>query len=259
MAAASHRPHVDGPQPLPGCLAPSDADRAAVPELRLPHAGEHVVVHDRRVYWLAARLPSHPHTRRSIVLWAAPIKTDAACPGAAWDDDSLSVADPADPCLNHDERKVLRVAVEVLLERANATGSGTLFPRTGTTATTARVGLDPHVADWAEASLNLAANYLAQAEVPAAHLARSAFFVAAEHRITDPDLIQQIIDAAYAAIALVLITDYHRTGLMDRETVTDPDATASAVRAALAAHPRGLRPDLARRAAIKIAITRIAE
>jgi hypothetical protein len=259
MTTALHCTHDEGAQPLPACLAPTDADRAALPDLRMPDVGEHVVLHDQHVYWLAARLTTSPQTRRSIVLWAAPIRVGATCPGADWNDEALFDADPADPCLNYDERKVLRVAIEVLLEHANTTGTGTLFPRTDTPPAAPQVRIDPRVADWAEKALDLAAKHLEQAENPAGHLARSVFAVAAERRITDPDLIQQTIDACYAAIGLVLLTDYHRAGLIDREKVTDPAATASAVRAALTRHPRELRPDLARRAAVKIAIGRIAE
>ena len=259
MTSASHRAHDEGLAPLPFCLAPTDTERAALPDLRLPRAGEHVVLHEAHVYWLAARLPSRRHTRRSVVLWAAPIKPGATCSGAAWDDEHLIVADPGDPCPNHDERKVLRVIVEVLLGRANTTGTGTLSPRTDTTPATAHLGIDLRVSEWAEAALDLAANNLEQAVEPAGHLVRSTYAVAAERRITDPDLIQQTIDACYAAIGLVLLTDYSSAGLIDREKVTDPDATARAVRAALGSHPRELRPDLARHAAIKIAIYRFAD
>lgn len=259
MATALHRAHEDGPQPLPACLAPTDADRAALPDLRMPDVGEQVVLHDEYVYWLAPRLTTSPDAPRPLVLWAAPIRVGATCPGAAWDENSLFDADPADPLLNWDERKVLRVAVEVLLEHANTTGTGTLFPRADTAPATPQARIDPRVSQWAEAALDLAAKHLEQAENPAAHLARSVFAVAAERRITDPDLIQQTIDAAHAAIGLVLLTDYHRAGLIDRAKVTDPAATASAVRAALAAHPRELRPDLARRAAVKIALARVAD
>jgi hypothetical protein len=259
MTTALHRTHAEGAQPLPACLAPTEADRAALLELRFPRAGEHVVLHEEHVYWLAARLPSRPYTRRSVLLWAAPITTGASCTGADWHDDSLIIADPDDPCLNWDERKALRVVVEVLLEHANTTGTGTLFPRTDTTPAATHLGIDPRVSEWAEAALDLAAKHLDQAENPAAHLARSVFAIAAERRITDPDLIQQTIDAAHAAIGLVLITDYHRAGLIDREKVTDPEATAAAVRAALSRHSRELRPDLVRRAAVKIAIARVAD
>jgi hypothetical protein len=258
MTTAPHRTHAEGAQPLPACLAPTDADLAALPELRFPRTGEHVVLHEAHVHWLAARLPSRPHTRRSVLLWAAPITTGATCTGTDWHDDSLIIADPDDPCLNWDERKALRVAVEVLLEHANTTGTGTLFPRTETTPAV-RLGIDPRVSDWAEAALNLAAKDLEQAKGPASHLLRSIFAIATEHAITDPDLIQQTIDACYAAIGLVLLTDYHRTGLIDREKVTNPEATAAAVRAALSRHPRELRPDLVRRASVKIAIARVAD
>jgi hypothetical protein len=258
MTTAPHPTHDEGLAPLPACLAPTDADQAALPELRMPRAGEHVILHDEYVYWIAARLISSPNSRRPLVLWAAPLRAGTTCSGAAWDDDSLIIADPDDPCLNYDERKVLRVTVEVLLGRANATGTGTLFPRTDISPAAPRAAADPRVADWAEAALDLAAKHLDQAENPAAHLARSVFAIAAEHRITDPDLIQQTIDAAQAAIGLVLLTDYHRAGLIDRNALTDPAATATAVRAALNSHPRELRPDLAHRAAIKIAIGRVA-
>jgi hypothetical protein len=259
VTTSTHRAHDDGPQPLPACLAPTDADQAALPELRMPRVGEQVVLHDQHVYWLATKLTSSPRTRRPLVLWAASFRVGATCPGVAWDDDSLFDADPADPCLNYDERKALRVAVEVLLEHANTTGTGTLFPRADTAPATPQVRVDPRVPEWAEAALDLAATNLEQAEEPAGHLARSAFAIAAERRITDPDLIQQTIDACYAAIALVLLTDYHRAGLIDRDTVTDPESTARAVRAALSSHSRELRPDLARRSAVKIAIGRIAD
>jgi hypothetical protein len=259
MITAPHRTHAEGAQPLPTCLAPTDADLAVLPELRFPRTGEHVVLHEAHLYWLAARLPSRPHTRRSVLLWAAPITTGATCTGTDWHDDSLIIADPDDPCLNWDERKALCIVVEVLLEHANTTGTGTLFPRTDTTPAAAHLGIDPRVSDWAEAALELAAKDLEQAKGPASHLLRSVFAVATERRITDPDLIQQTIDACYAAIGLVLLTDYHRAGLIDRDKVADPDATARAVRAALIRHPRELRPDLVRRAAVKIAIGRIAE
>ena len=253
-----HRVHEPGPQPLPGCLAPTSADRAALPDLRMPEVGEQVVLHDEYVYWLAPRLTISPDTPRPLVLWAAPIRTGATCPGAAWDENSLFDVDLADPNLNWDERKVLRVAIELLLEHANSTGTGTLFPRADTRPAASRVHVDPRVSQWAETALDVAAKNLEQAEEPAGHLARSVFAVAAEHAITDPDLIQQTIDACHAAIGLVLLTDYHRAGLIDRTKVTDPEATARAVRAALAAHPRELRPDLVRRAAVKVAIARVA-
>jgi hypothetical protein len=259
MATAPHHPHDEGLAQLPSCLAPTDAERAALPQLHLPREGEHVVLHDRYVYWLAAQLSFDLRTRRQLALWAAPLRAGATCSGAAWDDDGLFIADPADPCLNYDERKVLRVVVEVLLGRANSTDTGTLFPRAEATPAAARGDIDPRVSKWAEAVLELAAKDLEQAEEPASHLVRSVFAVAAERRITDPDLIQQTIDACYAAIGLVLLTDYHRTGLIDREKVTDPEATAAAVRAALSKHPRELRPDLVRRAAVKIAIARVAD
>lgn len=257
MATAPHPQHDEGLHllPLPACLAPTATDRRALPELPLPRIGDQVVLHGGHVLWLVALRPAHPHTYRSTQLWATPIHGRATCAGTVWNEDSLIAAAPGDPCLDLEVRAGLRTAVELLLEHANTTRTGTCFPHTETAP---QVRIDPRVAEWAEAALDLAAKDLEQAENPAGHLARSIFAIAADLGITDPDLIQQTLDACHAAIALVLITDYHRAGLIDRETVTDPAATATAVQGALIAHPRELRPDLARRAAIKIAVSRIA-
>ena len=83
MITAPHRAHEPGLQPLPDCLAPTGTDRAALPDLRMPRAGEHVILHDEHVYWIAARLAASPNTRRPLVLRAAPLRAGTTCSARA--------------------------------------------------------------------------------------------------------------------------------------------------------------------------------
>lgn len=121
-------------------------------------------------------------------------------------------------------------------------------------ARTARPSVDPRVAGWTEAALERAALHLNAADDPAAVLALGVRTVAAEQQVTDTRLIEQITGACHAAIALALLTHHRRAIRLDPHDLADPASTAQAVQGALAEVPPELRPDLARKAATKVAV-----
>jgi hypothetical protein len=121
-------------------------------------------------------------------------------------------------------------------------------------ARTARPSIDARVAGWTEAALERAALYLDAADDPAAVLALGVRTVAAEQQVKDMHLLDQITDACHAAIALALLTHYRRAIRLDPHALADPACTAEAVKAALAELTPELRPDLARKAATKVAV-----
>lgn len=119
---------------------------------------------------------------------------------------------------------------------------------------TARPSIDARVAGWTEAALERAAHHLDAADDPAAILALGVRTVAAEQQVKDTRLIDQITGACHTAIALALLTHYRRAIHLDPDALADPACTAQAVKAALAELPPELRPDLARKAATKVAV-----
>jgi hypothetical protein len=115
-------------------------------------------------------------------------------------------------------------------------------------------GVDPRVAGWAEQTLERASLHPEAAGDLTAEITRHADALAAENAIPGPRLLAQVVAACHAAIALVLVTDYRRAIRLDPGALTDPASTAEAVKAALADLSPELRPDLARKAATKIAV-----
>lgn len=241
-------------QELPACLAPTDAERDALTGLRLPRVGEQVVLYGGRCLWLVALRPARPHTFNSVRLWSIPLTENPCCAGIEWGEDHLRAPDPGDPGHTALARAELWCAASMLLDYANATRSGTCFPAADKAPSNLPVRVDPRVAAWTVAALQDAAPRLEAAEDVTGELERSARTVAADRKITDPELIGQIVQAGHAALALVLLTDYRRAVVLDPAAASDPAATVAAVQALFAKHPPVMRPHLALQAAIKVEV-----
>jgi hypothetical protein len=241
-------------QPLPACLAATDAERATLTGLRVPRAGEQVVLHGEHVYWLVALRPARPHSFASTRLWSVPINPGARCAGAGWGQDQPTAPDPADPWHTPESRAELWCAASTLLDYANTTRTGTCFPAASTVPSTSPVRVDARMAAWTLATLQDAAGRLEAADDLAGELERSARTVADEQAITDPELIRQIVHACHAAIALVFLTEYRRAVVLDPATASDPATTATAVQALYTDHPPVMRPYLALQAAMKVEV-----
>lgn len=253
--AASHR-HEQGLhlQPLPSCLAPTEPDRAALAGLALPRPGEQVVLNGAHVHWLTARRPARPHTFASVLMWTVPLYGREVCEGAGWDEGHLYLPDPNDPWVSQDTATALRSAARLLLDHANTTRTGTLFPYNGALPASMPYRVDPRVAAWTITVLDDAADRLEAAEDLTGEIERAARAVTGAQEITDEELVRQVVHAAHAAIALVFLTEYRRLVVLDPEKVADPSATIAAVQQVYAEHPRELRPWLARQAAVKVAV-----
>lgn len=118
---SAHPDHEQGLylQPLPECLAPTEADRAARPDLPMPHPGAMVVLDGGHVMWLEPRSRAPHLTRESVLLWGAPMLGRNGCEGAEWD--NLVPCDPDDIGLDQDISQALTTTQELLVEHANAT------------------------------------------------------------------------------------------------------------------------------------------
>jgi hypothetical protein len=117
-----------------------------------------------------------------------------------------------------------------------------------------KTGVDPRVARWAEQVLERASGHLDAVEDLTAEITRHADALAAEKVIPSPRLIEQVVSACHAAIALVLVTDYRRAVLLDPADAADPAKTVTAVAKVFADFPKEIRPHLAHSAAVKVAV-----
>jgi hypothetical protein len=115
-------------------------------------------------------------------------------------------------------------------------------------------GVDPRVAGWAESALERASLHLDLVDDLTGEITRHVNALAREQIVTDRGLIPQVVVACHAAIALVLVTDYHRKVFRDPADVADPAVTSAAVAREFANVPRPLRPFLAHTAAARIAV-----
>ena len=125
---------------------------------------------------------------------------------------------------------------------------------TGTHPYAQRPAVDPRVAGWAEQTLERASLHLDTAKDLTAEITRHAAELAADQVIRSPHLVKQVVAACHAAIALVLVTDYHRAVVLDPAEAADPEQTTAAVGRVFADFPRPLRPHLAHSAAVKVAV-----
>lgn len=118
MTKTCDHANEDGPrlQPLPACLAPTDADRAANPDLALPHTGDAVVIEGGHVMFLSIYDGADPVDEVTSMVVGAPM-TDQACGAAQWDPDSLTPCDPG-PEID-DDAAAIQAAWHLLIDLAN--------------------------------------------------------------------------------------------------------------------------------------------
>jgi len=104
-------------QPLPACLAPTDADRTANPDLALPHPGDAIVITGGHVMFLWTQSGAAPVNKANSMVWGAPM-TNQGCGAAQWDPDSLTVCDPG-PEIDEDDDAAIEAAWHLLIDLAN--------------------------------------------------------------------------------------------------------------------------------------------
>lgn len=116
--------HIQGLtlQPLPACLAPDPAQRAAFaadyPTCPIPQPGDAVILDGGHVTWLIPLNDSLMPTGQNTLLGGAPMAGRDCCRGAEWG--NASPADPDDECLDADVIASLREARRLLIEDAYA-------------------------------------------------------------------------------------------------------------------------------------------
>lgn len=113
------------PQPLPACLAPTAAQRAAhledyqdiVPTARLPHAGDDVVIGLGHVMWLIILDDTRPVTQDNSLIISAGRRIAEPCDEVEWS--QAYGVDPNDPNLEPEDATALPTVHAALIARAN--------------------------------------------------------------------------------------------------------------------------------------------
>lgn len=118
-ATLPHESHPEGLNvlPLPACLAPSDAARAARADLHLPHPGDPVVLSGGTVLFLQVLDPGQTATADNTQLWGAGMRGHGSCEGADWEHD-LDALDPDELGLEEGDPQRLRAAWDLLARDA---------------------------------------------------------------------------------------------------------------------------------------------
>jgi hypothetical protein len=104
-------------QPLAACLAPTDADRAAYPELDLPRAGDPVVITGGHVMFLGTAPDTTRVATDNSILYGAPM-TNAGCGAAQWAPARLVVCEPG-PEIEPEDAAAIQAAWHLLIDLAN--------------------------------------------------------------------------------------------------------------------------------------------
>jgi hypothetical protein len=112
-------------QPLPACLAPTAAQRAAhleeyrdiLPTARLPHAGDDVVIDLGHVMWLIILDDTRPVTQDNSLIMSAGRLAAAPCGEVEWS--HAYGVDPDDPNLEPEDAAALPTVHTALIARAN--------------------------------------------------------------------------------------------------------------------------------------------
>jgi len=130
-AATAARPEAEGHSPaadhahgqglytqvLPACLAPTDADRAAQPDLALPGKGDAVVIANGHVMFLTAVDGTELIAPDSNQLWAVPTVGEG-CGAARWDPDNVVEVDLSYMILPAGDVEAIETAWTLLIDLA---------------------------------------------------------------------------------------------------------------------------------------------
>lgn len=120
----AHANHSEGLflQPLPACLAATEEERAALPDMPMPHPGDLVVLDTGYVHFLQPLDDTRPLTEANSFVMGVGMYGPSSCQGTWWDENSIQSFDPDLEGLEEGDPEAIRESWRLLLDHANATG-----------------------------------------------------------------------------------------------------------------------------------------